>query len=158
MKKHLLGKEACTLKVERLLAIIMMLLSKRRVSAPQLAQHFEVSLRTIYRDLEAINTSGIPIVAYPGSQGGFEILENFTIDRQILSLEEWTAVVAALKGALSSADDSQIGLLLDKIKALYIRCVYDQNGPRSGSCYGSMGESMGVVPAARQQTNVQRRF
>ncbi|MGG1659803.1 helix-turn-helix transcriptional regulator [Brevibacillus sp. NRS-1366] len=106
------------MKLERLLAIIMMLLNKRRVSARELADHFEVSMRTVYRDLEAINAAGIPIVAYPGASGGYEIMENFTIDRQYLSIEELVAVIAALKGVHSSTADKQIGQLLDKIRAL----------------------------------------
>lgn len=106
------------LKVERLLAIVMMLLNKRRMSARELADHFEVSLRTVYRDLETINAAGIPIVAYPGTSGGYEIMENFTIDRQYLSADELVAVIAALKGVHSSTDDKQIGQLLEKIKAL----------------------------------------
>ncbi|WP_312108392.1 helix-turn-helix transcriptional regulator [Brevibacillus reuszeri] len=106
------------MKLERLLAIIMMLLNRRRLSARELADHFEVSLRTIYRDLDAINAAGIPIVAYPGSSGGYEIMESFTIDRQYLSLEELVAVIAALKGVHSSTEDKQIGQLLEKINAL----------------------------------------
>lgn len=106
------------LKVERLLAIVIMLLNKRRMSASELAHHFEVSLRTIYRDLEAINRAGIPIVAYPGSNGGYEIMESFTIDRQYLSLEELVTVIAALKGVQSFSADSQVGRLLEKIKTL----------------------------------------
>lgn len=106
------------MKVERLLAIVMMLLNKRRMSARELADRFEVSLRTVYRDLETINAAGIPIVAYPGTSGGYEIMENFTIDRQYLSADELVAVIAALKGVHSSTDDKQIGHLLEKIKAL----------------------------------------
>lgn len=106
------------MKLERLLAIIMMLLNKRRLSARELADHFEVSLRTIYRDLDAINAAGIPIVAYPGASGGYEIMESFTIERQYLSLEELVTVIAALKGVHSTTEDKQIGHLLEKINAL----------------------------------------
>lgn len=106
------------MKIERLLAIVMLLLGKRRLSASELAKHFEVSLRTIYRDLETINTAGIPIVSYPGASGGYEIMESFTIDRQFLSLDELVTLVAALKGVHTSAADRQVGPLLEKIKAL----------------------------------------
>ncbi|MDR7313828.1 putative DNA-binding transcriptional regulator YafY [Brevibacillus nitrificans] len=144
------------MKVERLLAIVIMLLNKRRMNASELAHHFEVSLRTIYRDLEAINTAGIPIVAYPGSNGGYEIMESFTIDRQYLSLEELEMVIAALKGVQSSSADSQVGHLLEKIKTLAKTgsertgtgtlhpIVYDFNP------WGSTKESMSKVSQLRQ--------
>ncbi len=106
------------MKIERLLAIVTLLMSKRRMSATELAKHFEVSLRTIYRDLETINTAGIPIVAYPGSCGGYEIMESFTIDRQYVSLDELATLIAALKGVQSSAAERQVGPLLEKIKSL----------------------------------------
>lgn len=111
-------KEGNELKLERLLAMVMMLLNKRRMTASELAEHFEVSLRTVYRDLEAINAAGIPIVAFPGTKGGFEIMESFTIDRQYLTLQELVAVVAALKGVHSTTEDRQIAHLLEKVNAL----------------------------------------
>lgn len=144
------------MKVERLLAIVIMLLNKRRMSASELARHFEVSLRTIYRDLEAINTAGIPIVAYPGSNGGYEIMESFTIDRQYLSFEELSTVLAALKGVQTSISDKQVQHLLEKIKTLITNgseaigarqnhpIVYDFNP------WGSTEESMRRVNQLRE--------
>ncbi|MED4581261.1 YafY family protein [Brevibacillus choshinensis] len=144
------------MKIERLLAIITMLLNKRRMSASELANHFEVSLRTIYRDLETINAAGIPIVAYPGSNGGYEIMESFTIDRQYLSLEELVTVIAALKGVQSSSAESQVGHLLEKIKTLATTgsertgtgsvhpIIYDFNP------WGSTKESMSKVSQLRR--------
>ena len=62
------------MKVDRLVSIILLLLEKQRVGAQQLAELFEVSPRTIYRDIDAINLAGIPVRAIPGVGGGFEIM------------------------------------------------------------------------------------
>ncbi|MGE5702647.1 MAG: helix-turn-helix transcriptional regulator, partial [Clostridia bacterium] len=61
------------MKLDRLLAITMSLLNQKRITAADLAERFEVSLRTIYRDMETLNQAGIPIVSYQGTDGGYEI-------------------------------------------------------------------------------------
>ncbi|MCT1399846.1 YafY family transcriptional regulator [Paenibacillus sp. p3-SID867] len=109
------------MKIERLLAITMMLLSQRRVSATMLAEKFEVSLRTIYRDMETINGAGIPIVSYTGADGGYEIMEQFRIERQLVTFEDLQSILVALKGVQSSLDDQEMETLLTKIKALVKR-------------------------------------
>lgn len=67
------------MKIERLLSIIMLLLDKQIISANTLAKKFEVSKRTIYRDIETLEYSGFPIVSYPGVNGGFGLLDTFKI-------------------------------------------------------------------------------
>jgi len=62
------------MKVDRLVSIIMILLDKKRIGAQELADMFEVSLRTIYRDIDAINMAGIPVRGAPGGGGGFETM------------------------------------------------------------------------------------
>lgn len=109
------------MKIQRLLGITMVLLSQRRVNAKTLADKFEVSLRTIYRDLETINTAGIPIVSYTGSDGGYEIMEQFRIERQLVTLDDLQSILVALKGVQASLDDKEMDSLLAKIKALVAR-------------------------------------
>ena len=75
-KKEML-KGGCQMKTDRLVSIIMMLLDKERVSAQELADRFEVSPRTIYRDIETINMAGIPVRSTPGVGGGFEIMQEY---------------------------------------------------------------------------------
>ncbi|WP_274649115.1 helix-turn-helix transcriptional regulator [Paenibacillus humicola] len=106
------------MKLDRLLAITMLLLNRRRVGAKELADRFEVSLRTIYRDLETINQAGIPIVSYAGANGGYEIMDQYRIERQYLSLDELQSIIIALQGMRSSYDEQDIGALLDKVGAL----------------------------------------
>ncbi|MEK3724586.1 helix-turn-helix transcriptional regulator [Paenibacillus sp. FSL H8-0034] len=106
------------MKLDRLLAITMTLLNQPRVNATELAERFEVSLRTIYRDMESINQAGIPIVSFPGSDGGYEIMSGYRIDKQVLSLDDFSAICSALKGARSATDSSDIDGLLERINVL----------------------------------------
>jgi predicted DNA-binding transcriptional regulator YafY len=105
-------------KLDRLLAITMTLLNQPRVNATELAERFEVSLRTIYRDMETINQAGIPIVSFPGSDGGYEIMSGYRIDKQILSLDDFSSICSALRGARSATVSSNIDGLLERIGAL----------------------------------------
>ncbi|UNK18825.1 YafY family transcriptional regulator [Paenibacillus sp. N3/727] len=108
------------MKLERLMAITMILLNRRRVQAQELADKLEVSLRTIYRDLESLSLAGIPIVSYTGMEGGYEIMDNFRLDRQMLSFDELVALSTALRGLQSTQalDPTNIDRLLDKVGAL----------------------------------------
>lgn len=106
------------MKLDRLLAITMSLLNQTRVSATELAERFEVSLRTIYRDMESINQAGIPIISFPGSDGGYEIMSGYRIDKQILSFDDFSAICSALRGAKSATDSSDINELLERVGAL----------------------------------------
>ncbi|KRE96669.1 hypothetical protein ASG89_30860 [Paenibacillus sp. Soil766] len=114
------------MKIQRLLGITMLLLSQRRVNAQTFADKFEVSLRTIYRDLETINTAGIPIVSYTGYDGGYEIMEQFRIDRQIVTFDDLQSILVALKGVQASLEDKEMEDLLTKIKALVVRSEQNQ--------------------------------
>jgi predicted DNA-binding transcriptional regulator YafY len=102
------------------MAITILLLNRKRVQAQELADRLEVSLRTIYRDLESLNLAGIPIVSYTGAEGGFEIMENFRLDRQMLSFDELMALSTALRGLHSSQafGNQNLDGLLDKVGAL----------------------------------------
>jgi predicted DNA-binding transcriptional regulator YafY len=106
------------LKLDRLLAITMLLLNRKRVGAKELSERFEVSLRTIYRDLETLGQAGIPIVSFAGGSGGYEIMDQYRLERQFLSMEELQSIIVALKGIRSTFDDQDIAGLLDKVGAL----------------------------------------
>ncbi|QJC50539.1 YafY family transcriptional regulator [Paenibacillus albicereus] len=106
------------MKLDRLLAITMLLLSQSRVNASELSRRFEVSLRTIYRDMEAINQAGVPIVSFPGTDGGYELMPGYRIEKQMLTLEEFGSIIAALRGMRSAAGVEEIDRLLERISAL----------------------------------------
>ena len=73
-----------------------MLLNRDKISAAELSKKFEVSIRTIYRDIDAINMAGIPVASKQGNNGGFYILENYKINHQFLALEDMISIVEAL--------------------------------------------------------------
>jgi len=102
------------------MAITIILLNRKRVQAQELAERLEVSLRTIYRDLDSLCHAGIPIVSYTGTEGGYEIMDSFRLDRQMLSFEELIALTTALRGLQSTQamNRSDIDNLLDKVGAL----------------------------------------
>lgn len=106
------------MKLDRLLSIVVLLLGRERMTAADLADRFEVTSRTIYRDLDAINASGIPIVAYPGPGGGYCIDPGYTIDRRLFGFDDLRAIVAALKGVNAALDDKAMGSALEKIESL----------------------------------------
>lgn len=106
------------MKIDRLLAITVLLLNRGRVSAKELSERFEVSSKTIYRDMDALSQAGIPIVAYQGISGGFEIMEQFMIDKYWLSIEEMGALVTAVKGINLALEDKETDALLQKVDSL----------------------------------------
>ena len=93
------------MKVDRLVSIIMILLDKKRIGAQELADMFEVSPRTIYRDIDAINMAGVPICSISGVGGGFEIMQKYKIDKKVFS----TADLSAILMGLSSLSDMMRG-------------------------------------------------
>jgi predicted DNA-binding transcriptional regulator YafY len=106
------------MRIDRLLSIIVILLNNDRISAGYLAEKYEVSRRTIYRDIDAINLSGIPIISYPGNAGGFGIMENYKIDRQVLTLKDMVSIITALKGINAALEDKELDSAINKITSL----------------------------------------
>lgn len=102
----------------RLFKILYYLLDKGRATAPELARRFEVSPRTIYRDVEALSGAGIPVYAEPGRNGGIYLLHGFTLDRAILSEAERQEVLAAIQ-SMSAAGSASGGEILTKLSALF---------------------------------------
>ncbi|MHA6482374.1 helix-turn-helix transcriptional regulator [Paenibacillus sp. strain BS8-2] len=106
------------MKLERLLSIIILLLNRRMVQAKELAERFEVSVRTIYRDIDAINVAGIPIVTYQGTNGGIGLAEGYRLDRNVLTNDELAAIVTALKSISTSYGNEQHRQLMEKINSV----------------------------------------
>ena len=105
------------MKLDRLLGILNVLLQKERVTAPYLAEKFEVSRRTIGRDIDSLCLAGIPIVTHQGAGGGISVAEGFKLDKSILTAEELSGIIAALKGIGSVSEQSGIERILDKLGA-----------------------------------------
>ncbi|MBU5428277.1 YafY family transcriptional regulator [Tissierella pigra] len=105
------------MKIDRLLGILTILLQNDRVTAPYLAEKFEVTRRTIGRDIDTLCQSGIPIITYQGSGGGISIAEGFKIDKSILTADELLGIIAGLKGLGSVSDRCYIEKTLNKLSA-----------------------------------------
>ena len=103
------------MKLERLLAILSLLSDRNRITAKELAEKFEVSKRTIYRDLESLNQAGIPIVSYAGRDGGFSLMKNYQIDKRILSKADTKNLYSALKGLQSIKQQPELIALIAKL-------------------------------------------
>lgn len=106
------------MKINRLISIIMLLLEQKTISAGELARTFEVSKRTIYRDIETINEAGIPIVTFPGINGGIGIMEEFKVDKRLFSESDLTSLLIGLSGVHSALDSEETKQAMSKLKAL----------------------------------------
>ena len=103
------------MRLERLLSIVFLLLNRDKITAPELAVKYQVSERTIYRDIKTINEAGIPVISYTGQEGGFSIIEDYRIDKQVLTFKEMIAIVNALKGVNASLQNHEIDNIIEKI-------------------------------------------
>lgn len=103
------------MKIDRMLGELTVLMESKKVKARELAERFEVSVRTVYRDIENICMAGIPIVTFPGGGGGIGIAEGFTLDKNVLTSEEMKSIVLGLKSLGSVMAGSHISTLLAKL-------------------------------------------
>lgn len=106
------------MKENRLFKIVYYILDKGRVTAPELAEKFEVSVRTIYRDIDVIGSAGIPIYVTTGRNGGIEILDNYVLDKSFFSDEEKQDILAAIQ-SVSIVNSSFEKDILTKLSALF---------------------------------------
>lgn len=106
------------MKVDRLVSIIMTLLNKKRIGAQELADMFEVSSRTIYRDIDAINMAGIPVRSISGVGGGFEIMPEYKIDKSVFSAADLSAILMGLSSLSDMGQGDELVNVLAKIKSL----------------------------------------
>lgn len=105
------------MKIDRLVSIIMILLDKERIGAQELADMFEVSPRTIYRDIDAINMAGIPIHSTSGVGGGFEIMQNYKIDKKVFSVADISAILMGLSSLSNMIRGNELVNALAKVKS-----------------------------------------
>ena len=103
------------MKIDRLLGILSILSKKPKVKAKDLAERFEVSIRTIYRDVEVICQAGIPLVTAPGGDGGISIAEGFTLGKDVLTRSDLESIILGLKSLESVTQGNQIRSLLTRL-------------------------------------------
>ena len=106
------------MKESRLFKIVYYLLGKGQATAPELAGKFEVSIRTIYRDIDALSGAGIPVYTEPGRNGGIYLMDNFVLDKTILSKEEKQEILTALQ-SINFAQNINSSQTLQKLSAIF---------------------------------------
>ncbi|MGT2711848.1 helix-turn-helix transcriptional regulator [Streptococcus oriscaviae] len=106
------------MKESRLFGLLYTILERKRVTAKELAEKFEVSIRTIYRDLDALSASGIPVYTQKGRTGGIAIAEEFVLSKSLLTVDEREQILSSLHG-LSAAGKGDEDQLLTKLSALF---------------------------------------
>ena len=105
------------MKIDRLIGILSVLLQEEKVTAPLLAERFEVSRRTINRDIEALCKAGIPISTSQGIGGGIRIMDGYRMDRTILTSRDMQMMIAGLRSLDSVSGSHYYSQLMEKIKA-----------------------------------------
>ncbi|WFA84167.1 YafY family protein [Paenibacillus sp. FSL H7-0942] len=105
-------------KVERLISIIMILLRKEIVSTTEFSQLFNVSKRTILRDMETLSLSNIPIYSVNGVKGGYGIMDEYKVDKRLLSSSDLQNILAALGGLEQLLLTEEVERTIKKIEAM----------------------------------------
>lgn len=105
------------MKIDRLVSIILILLEQERIGAQELADRFEVSPRTIYRDIDAIHLAGVPVRSTPGANGGFEIMPQYKIDRKVFSTADLSAILMGLSSLSGMMHGDELVHALAKVKS-----------------------------------------
>ncbi len=105
------------MKIDRLIGILSILLQKEITTAPELAEHFEVSRRTINRDIDTLCEAGIPIQTMQGVGGGISIMDGYRMDRTLLTSRDMQMILAGLRSLDSVSGSGYYGQLMEKLQA-----------------------------------------
>lgn len=106
------------MQISRLFEIVYLLLDKKSMTANELARRFEVSTRTIYRDIDTLSQAGIPIYGSKGCGGGIRLTDNFVLNKSVLSKQEQRDIIDSLHG-MNAMQAGQIRPVLEKLSALF---------------------------------------
>ena len=106
------------MKLERILEIIIYLLNHEKVSAKYLAEYFDVSVRTIQRDMVSIAEAGIPVYTLGGRYGGYAVLENYKIKNINIKNSEQQIIISALESLATSYTNDKLNSLIEKYNAI----------------------------------------
>jgi predicted DNA-binding transcriptional regulator YafY len=112
------------MQINRLLEIVYVLLDQKTVTAKKLSEQFDVSQRTIYRDIDILSLAGIPIYTEKGKGGGISLLPEFVLNKSILSEQEQHEILSALQ-AVSSVKSSETGQVFKKLSGLFNKSTTD---------------------------------
>ncbi|MDE7477838.1 MAG: WYL domain-containing protein [Lachnospiraceae bacterium] len=107
------------MKIDRLIAIINYLLRHGKTSAGKLSEEFEVSARTIVRDMETLEQAGIPIQSIYGADGGYSIMDTYVVDRKMINPKDYDYIITALWALLSAYANKDVEQTMDKMMPFY---------------------------------------
>ncbi|MFT3982873.1 MAG: YafY family protein [Lachnospiraceae bacterium] len=105
------------MKIDRLIGILSVLLQQEQITAPELAEKFEVSRRTINRDIEALCKAGIPIRTVQGAGGGIGIMDDYKIDRTLLTSKDMQVILAGLRSLDSVCGSRYYSQLMERLQS-----------------------------------------
>ncbi len=106
------------MRIDRLFSLVVLLLDKSIVSSRELARRFEISSRTIQRDMDSLSRAGIPIYSLPGPAGGYGIMDSFKLDHRLMTQADFLTILTALKGVESSFGDRRFQGTFEKIQSV----------------------------------------
>jgi len=106
------------MQINRLFETVHMLLNKKSMTARELAEHFEVSIRTVYRDIETLTFAGIPVYSTRGKNGGIKLLDEYVLDKSIISKDEQNDILYALQ-SLKAANYPEVEETLEKLSVIF---------------------------------------
>ena len=106
------------MQINRLFEMVHILLNKKNVTAKELAEHFEVSIRTVYRDIETLTFAGIPVYSSRGKNGGIRLLESYVLNKTLISQDEQNEILYALQ-SLKAASYPEVEEILEKMSLIF---------------------------------------
>lgn len=106
------------MKIERLIAIIMLLLERDVVPTSELAEKLEVSRRTIFRDIDTLNIAGMPIMVTRGSTGGVSLMKSYKVDKKLFTPKDVQSLITSLQSYNQLLENKEIANTLTKLQSM----------------------------------------
>lgn len=114
------------MKIDRLFGIMLMLINKNKVTAKEMSEYFNVSVRTVQRDIDDLTIAGVPIYADVGKNGGYQLLEDFKIDHNYFNTNEAKVLISFLESLQESAPCMEVKSVFNKLMNLDMDKVGDK--------------------------------
>ena len=136
------------MQIDRLFQIVLILLNKKTITAKKLSEHFNVSIRTIYRDIETLSFAGIPIYSLRGKNGGIKLLESYVLDKSLLSSKEQNEILYALESLKASnypdVDEvlKKLNLIFNKSSDYWIEVDFSRYGSNDNTLFNNIKKAI----------------
>ena len=106
------------MKMERLIAIIMLLMERETVPTSELAERLEVSRRTIFRDIDSLSMAGLPVVVTRGPAGGVSLMKSYKVDKKLFTPKDIQSLITSLRSYHQLLENKEIASTLTKLQSL----------------------------------------